>query len=161
MKKFFAIILVSIIVLLITAGNVWAKCKCECQDTQKTTTEEDSLANCKALCDGLGVGNNGCPTIQDPQNKNAANQQSASLVNPIGPSSVSGVIGKIIQIFLGIIGTISLIMFIYGGFLMLTSAGRAGQIKTGQQTLVWASIGILVVFTSYAILKFVFSAFGI
>ena len=98
---------------------------------------------------------------QDNEVGTEPDMQKSNLVNPIGASSVSEVIGKIIKIFLGIIGTISLIMFIYGGFLMLTSAGRAGQIKTGQQTLVWASIGILVVFTSYAMLKFVFSAFGI
>ena len=52
-------------------------------------------------------------------------------------------------------------MFIYGGLLMLTSAGKSGQIQKGQQTLVWASLGILVVFSSYAILRFVFSAFGL
>lgn len=86
--------------------------------------------------------------------------QKANLDNPLGTSNIPTLIGKIIKTFLGIIGTISLVMFIYGGLLMLTSAGKSGQIQKGQQTLVWASLGILVVFASYAILKFVFSAFG-
>jgi len=88
-------------------------------------------------------------------------KQTSKLDNPLGTASIPAIIGKIIKTFLGIIGTISLVMFIYGGLLMLTSAGKSGQIHKGQQTLVWASLGILVVFSSYAILRFVFSAFGL
>ena len=149
MKKIFAIILISIIFtscfLILTAPI-----------TQAVVNANPNPEQCQA-----NPNLPGCPANPNPPKDNT--QQTASLDNPIGPKdiTIALVIGKIIKIFLGIIGTISLIMFIYGGFLMLTSAGRAGQIKTGQQTLVWASIGILVVFTSYAMLKFVFSAFGL
>ena len=71
------------------------------------------------------------------------------------------VIGKVIKAFLGIVGTISLVMFVYGGITILTAAGRGPQITKGRNTLIWASLGIIIVFASYAILKFVFSAFGL
>lgn len=86
--------------------------------------------------------------------------QEAKLDNPTGISTINGLIAKIIQIFLGIIGTISLVMFIYGGYQIFSALGNSGKIKTGQQTLVYATVGILVVFTSYAILQFVFNIFG-
>jgi len=164
MKNFFAIILISIIFIFNATGIVLAKqFKCECTSAaQDKILDVQDINVCNSQCQEYCLSNGGlkkCTEIINAQN--SGNQQNASLDNPIGADSVSGVIGKIIKIFLGIIGTISLIMFIYGGFMILTSAGRAGQIKTGQQTLVWASIGILVVFASYALLKFVFSAFGI
>ena len=147
MKKLFAIILISLIFascfLILTAPI-----------TQAVVDANPNPEQCQANPNLPGCSAN-------PNPPKGGDITTANLVNPIGASSVSEVVGKIIKIFLGIIGTISLIMFIYGGFLMLTSAGRAGQIRTGQQTLVWASIGILVVFTSYAMLKFVFSAFGL
>ena len=83
------------------------------------------------------------------------------LDNPLGTTSAPVIIGDIIKAFLGIIGTISLIMFIYGGIFMLTSAGNPERVKKGQLTLVWASLGILIIFAAYAILKFVFSVVGL
>ena len=79
------------------------------------------------------------------------------LNNPIGVETVDSLIAKIIKIFLGLIGTVSLVMFIYGGVMILISAGNETKIKTGRETLVWASLGILLVFASYAILKFIFN----
>ena len=102
---------------------------------------------------------NGFEDVQDQGFENCGGDN--ELCNPLGTSNVSSIVGRIIKAFLGIIGTISLIMFIYGGLMMLTSAGKAEQIKKGQQTLVWASLGILIVFASYAILKFVFSVVGL
>ena len=81
--------------------------------------------------------------------------------NPIAEASIPLIVGRIIKAFLGIIGSISLVMFIYAGLLLLTAAGKSEQINKGRQTMVWASLGILIVFASYAILRFVFSAFGL
>lgn len=85
--------------------------------------------------------------------------KNSSLTPPIDAGSFEQLIGRIIKAFLGIIGSISLLMFVYGGFILLTSQGKSDKIKTGQGTLVWASIGILVVFSSYALLNFVFKLF--
>jgi len=84
-----------------------------------------------------------------------------NLVNPINTDKPEILIGIIIQAFLGVVGAISLLMFVYGGFMMLTSRGKSEQIKKGQETLIWASLGILIVFTAYTILKFAFSALGL
>ncbi len=113
---------------------------------------------------GIGMANLAwaAGTSDSVKDQGSESKKSADLENPLGnASTISSVVGRIIKAFLGIIGAISLVMFIYAGFLLLTSGGSAGKIKTGQQTMVWAAIGILVVFASYAILKFVFSVVGL
>jgi hypothetical protein len=90
-----------------------------------------------------------------------SNNNITELDNPLGTTSVPEIVGRTIKAFLGIIGTISLIIFIYAGFILLTSKGSPDKIKTGQSAIVWASLGILLVFAAYAILKFVFNVIGI
>lgn len=97
----------------------------------------------------------------DVQDEGSEDVKVGKLDNPLGEDSIYVILGRIIKALLGIVGSISLLMFIYGGITLLTSAGASEKIKKGQQTLVWASLGILVVFASYAVLKFVFSAFGL
>jgi hypothetical protein len=55
----------------------------------------------------------------------------------------------------GIAGSLAFLMFIYGGFVWLTSAGKAEDIKKGQ-TIVWnAIIGLVIIFSSRALIGFV------
>ena len=141
------ILLISFIFIFTSFDFAMAKCKCECQNG--TQSIEKNQSDCNQKCSSAsGI----CTTID-----------STKLNNPVGASNINiiDLIGRIIQAFLGIIGTISLVMFVYAGFLILTASGKAGQIQKGQQTMVWASLGILIVFASYAILKFVFTVFGI
>lgn len=66
------------------------------------------------------------------------------------------VILRILQVSLGFVGIVALLMFIIGGFEFLMSGGNQNLIKKGKDTLVWASIGIVVILLSYSILKFIF-----
>lgn len=62
-------------------------------------------------------------------------------------------IGDIIGGVLGVLGALSLGVFVAGGFMWLTSAGNAEQVKKGTQTMLWAIVGLFVIFSSYAILN--------
>lgn len=85
-----------------------------------------------------------------------------SLENPI-PSlegmqpleAIPIVISLLLQIGLGSLGALTLFMFIYGGFLMMTSAGKKDLYTKGKNAVVWATIGFTVVIFSYAILRFI------
>jgi len=85
-----------------------------------------------------------------------------SLYNPLGSKdlSIPQLIGKFIAIFINIVGAIALLMVIYGGFLWLTSRGDSGQIKKGKDTLVWAGLGLVLIFSARAILTLFFSTIG-
>lgn len=79
-----------------------------------------------------------------------------SLENPLGTTlkdtDIRYILGGVIQKALGILGSITLVVFIYGGFLWLTSAGNQERVKKGGQTMLWAAVGVFIIFASYAIL---------
>ncbi len=76
----------------------------------------------------------------------------ATLSNPLGTSDINVIIGNIIRILLGFSGSIAFLMFIWGGFLWLTSGGDSKRVQKGRDTFIWASLGLVVIFTSYVIL---------
>ena len=79
-----------------------------------------------------------------------------SAANPEGTTNIHELIGKILKATLGLVGTVSLIVFVYGGFQWLLSRGEPGEVKKGLDTMLWAGIGLIVIFGSYAILQKVF-----
>lgn len=82
----------------------------------------------------------------------------STLHNPLGTSDIRFVIGRIIRALLGFSGAIALLMFVLGGFYWLTSAGKPEQIKKGKDTLIWAVIGLVVIFSAYMLVGLVIDA---
>jgi len=78
-----------------------------------------------------------------------------SLPNPLGTTNINKFASTLINYVLGLVGTISLILFIYGGLVWMTSAGSSDKVKKGKDIFIWAVIGLAVVFTSYILVKFV------
>ena len=87
----------------------------------------------------------------------AANSTSGdtSIPNPLGTTNINIFVSRIISYILGLIGTVSLLLFIYGGLIWMTSAGSSDKVKKGKDILVWAVIGMAVVFSSYILVKFI------
>lgn len=56
---------------------------------------------------------------------------------------------NIATFILGISGSIVLLMFIYGGFIWLTSGGNENQVKKGKDILVGTTIGLIIIFGAY------------
>lgn len=91
----------------------------------------------------------------------AALANGPSLPNPLGeeggkPVNLLTVMLRIMQIALAAVDIFALFMFILGGFEFLISAGNPTMIKKAKDTLIWATLGILVITLSYTILKFIF-----
>lgn len=81
-----------------------------------------------------------------------------SLDNPLGNVSFETVVQRAINYILGTVGVLGLIAFIYGGVEWLIAAGDTAKITKGKTIMVWAVWGMVVIFGSYAIIKFVFEA---
>jgi len=76
------------------------------------------------------------------------------LTNPLGAvTSPQEIIGKIINSVMGIVGSIALLMFIFGGLTWMTSSGKAEQIKKGRDIIVWSAIGLVVMFMAYGLVR--------
>lgn len=72
---------------------------------------------------------------------------------------------QVLQIFvnistgiLGIIGSIVLLMFVYGGVIWITSEGDPARVNKGKQTAVNAVIGLALVLGAYALMTFVIAS---
>jgi len=74
---------------------------------------------------------------------------------PLANISIQQLIGRIIQYLLGFSGVIALVMFIYGGLSWMTAQGNQEKLTKAKNTLVWSVIGLILIFSSYALAKFV------
>ncbi|MDP2656728.1 MAG: pilin [bacterium] len=78
--------------------------------------------------------------------------------NPLSVDTPSELVNLVINAFLGISGSIALVIFIYGGITWMISEGEPEKIKKGLDTMIWAGIGMGIIFASYALVKFVVDA---
>ena len=77
--------------------------------------------------------------------------------NLIGPT---GVFSQITNTILGVIGIVSVVMLIFGGFRYIISAGDSKKITDAKNTILYAIIGLVISLLSYAIVHFVISTIG-
>lgn len=87
-----------------------------------------------------------------------AQDRTVVLKNPLNTSSIPELVANILKAAVGIVGAVALLIFVYGGFLWLTSGGEAGKVQQGKDAMKWAIVGLFVVFSSYALVSFVLSA---
>lgn len=88
--------------------------------------------------------------------------ESVTIINPLGDNITTpqALIGKIINSVLGVVGSLALVMFIYGGFIWMTSSGSSEQVKKGRDILMWAVIGLVIIFSAYGLVRFVIVGVG-
>lgn len=58
----------------------------------------------------------------------------------------------------GILGSVTLVIFMYGGLVWLTSAGNAQRVEQGKKIFEGALIGLALIFSSWLIVNFVVTA---
>jgi hypothetical protein len=69
--------------------------------------------------------------------------------------------GNIANLILGITGSLALLMFVYGGFKMITAAGESGKVDEGKTVLKNAIIGIVIIMTSGLVINYGLSTLGV
>jgi type IV secretory pathway VirB2 component (pilin) len=83
----------------------------------------------------------------------------AGLEDPLGAGGNVAEIGnRLITGALGVTGILAIIAFIWGGIEWMTSGGNTERIGKGKKMIVWAIVGLIVIFGSYAILNLIFTA---
>lgn len=73
-------------------------------------------------------------------------------------NTFAGLLTFIIQGLLGIVGLLSILFIIIGGYKYVTSAGNEEAAESGKKTLVNAIIGLVIVILSYVIVAVVINA---
>ena len=67
-------------------------------------------------------------------------------------------IGGLIKIALGLVGTLALVVFVYGGVTWMFAEGKRDRYISSFKMIIWAALGLMVIFSSYAIITFIFEA---
>lgn len=58
------------------------------------------------------------------------------------------------QWILGIVGSLTLMMFVYGGIMFMISAGSSEKVAQARKIIVAAIVGLLIVFSSWMVIRF-------
>ena len=124
------------------------KYTCVCNnDNSKIVTD---CSTCSTYCLGFSSTKRNC------LKKMTGDNSPDKFPNPFGDEKDPRVIiGQVIKAILGIVGSLALIMFIWGGLLWMTSGGNTDRLTKGRNTLVWAALGLVIIFASYALVHFV------
>lgn len=75
-----------------------------------------------------------------------------------GEGDAKALILRIINYFLTFLGVIAVIMVIYAGVLYVTSAGNDDSVGKAKKILLYAGMGLLLVFVSYALVNTILGA---
>lgn len=73
-------------------------------------------------------------------------------------NSVTEFSGSLISYFIGILGTIALVVMIYGGLMWMFAMGNSGREEKAKEIVFWGALGVIVILSSYAVVNFVFEA---
>lgn len=63
------------------------------------------------------------------------------------------VVPTMIKIFLALSGSISMIVFVYAGVMLIISQGNEEEITKFKNILIWSVVGLIFVTTSYALVR--------
>ncbi|HSD12073.1 MAG TPA: pilin [Patescibacteria group bacterium] len=79
-------------------------------------------------------------------------------LHPLGSdTTVELIVGRVITVILGLLGSLSLVMFIFGGLTWMTAQGNEEKIKKAKNTIVYAVLGLIIAFGAYEILRVFFN----
>ncbi len=84
-------------------------------------------------------------------------EDNTHLYNPLPFDNLPDFVGSVLKYLLGFLGTVALIIFLYGGWTWMTSAGDPKKVTKGRDTILWAALGVVVIFLSYALVVAVFN----
>lgn len=123
----FGLVLPSTNALALTPGE----CGCSAGNNWKSTT---GGTKCQAFC---GV----CASNPDSCAADA--------------KGLAAIVKDVINVLLFIIGAVSVVMIIYGGFRYVTSAGNSDSVTKAKNTILYAVVGLVVALLAFAIVNFV------
>lgn len=75
-------------------------------------------------------------------------------------TEATDIVKRLINVFLFLIGVLSVFMIIHSGLKYTTSRGDAEAVKSAKNTLLYSVVGLLVASMAFAIVNFVIGAFN-
>ena len=108
------------------------------------------ISTVATLCAGKAM----ALTVQEGAEAARADSMPTELIGP------EGVFTRITNVVLYIVGTISVIMLVWGGVRYIISGGDSKKITDAKNTILYAIIGLIIAVLAFAIVNFVLNAIG-
>ncbi|NTU99193.1 hypothetical protein HGA64_04290 [Candidatus Falkowbacteria bacterium] len=88
--------------------------------------------------------------------------QEANINADIGLSSAhpAVIVARIINVFLGFLGIITLGMIVYAGYEWMTSAGDAAKIEKAKKRIMAAIVGLIIILASFGLVRYFLGRYG-
>ena len=102
-----------------------------------------------SVCNGVNTVLNGGDTVSSGT---AADCTSGDTTE----NQLAKTVNNLINLFSIIVGAVSVVMIIYGGFKYITSGGSDDATKSAKNTILYSLVGLVIVLLSQTIVKFVF-----
>ena len=99
-------------------------------------------------------------TANNTASNNNLNEQSLPKLDGLLKATPIEIIGNIIKSMLGLAGTLTIIMMVYAGILWMTASGNETAVTKAKKIITWTVIGLVLIFTSYIIVRFLFTSLG-
>ncbi len=103
-----------------------------------------------------GVASAQTPDIQEGLDKGSCLSTTTSDCDTQDPDeAVNDLITTVINVFSLVVGVVSVIMIIVGGFKYITSGGDSGGVSSAKNTILFAIVGLIIVALAQVIVRFV------
>jgi hypothetical protein len=83
---------------------------------------------------------------------------STKLKDPLGGVGLVGALNRVINTFLGVVGAIALLVFVFAGVTYMTAGGSEERVTRARDTMKYAIIGLALITFAYALTSFYFQA---
>ena len=74
--------------------------------------------------------------------------------------NLNKIVGKAVSVLLGIIGIVALLVFVVSGIMWIISRGEPKKLQMAQNSMIWAALGLFVIFISYVMVSFIINSFN-
>jgi hypothetical protein len=132
-------------------ANTLESAKKQCRDA----CELDSKDECELEADF----HKKCPDESDPLAGTSARDLknlAAETLNPAHISSPFMLISRAINFLVGIVGSITLLLYVVAGFMWMTAHGASEQVDRAKKIMVWTTLGVMVMLFSYILTNALF-----
>lgn len=171
MKNYFFIIIFSLSILFSPlAANAFVctaplpdrvACKFPPKEDGGEYTDNNKESECQNWCISLELDPSLCRVEDECPIVLENPLRAPSISSATGEQDIATILGRVVGAALGVIGAITLLVFVYGGYLWLISGGNEEKIHKGSQTMLYAVIGLCIIFASYGILNTILTGLGV
>lgn len=81
--------------------------------------------------------------------------------NPVGNQNLGDVLFDVVNALLLFAGAVAVLFLIIGGFRYVVSAGNAEQVEGAKKTIVYALLGLIIIFIAYVLVQLVQDYLGV